>query len=72
MVSPLLSLGELLTVLSGGSDNSLLSVVPTPLSIGAPLLPIRAGVVPLVVSGDAVVVSVSDDGDVLQSLALES
>jgi hypothetical protein len=50
-------------VLSGGSDNSLLSVVPPPLSIGAPLLPIRAGVVPLVVvvvSGGAVV-SVSDD-----------
>jgi hypothetical protein len=66
VVSPLLSVGELLTVLSGGSDNSLLSVVPPPLSIGAPLLPIRDGVVPLVVSGGAV----SDDGDFLQLSAL--
>jgi hypothetical protein len=58
VVSPLLTLGELLTV------------VPSPLSTGPPLLPIRAGVVPLVVSGDAVV-SVSDD-DFLQLSALGS
>ena len=52
VVSPLLTLGELLTVLSGDDDNRLLPVVPPPLSTGPPLLHIRAGVVPLVVSDD--------------------
>jgi hypothetical protein len=37
LVSPPLSVGELLTV---SGDNSLLPVIQSPLSIGAPLLPI--------------------------------
>ena len=72
VVSTPLSVGELLAVLSGGSDNSLLSVVPTPLSIGAPLLPIGAGLVsPVVVVGLVSPVVVSGV-DVLQPAALES
>jgi hypothetical protein len=72
VVSPLLPNGELLTVLSGGSDNSLLSVVPPLLSITGLLSPIDDGLMPLVVvvvSG-GVEVSVLDDGDVSTFLVL--